>query len=157
MRFSDIIAGAALIFTIIASLYFHHRSKKLGANLKSLSTQVKIQTLADKKRRRDTEPGAEPAPTYQGTFIVNDGQVELDTSYFHVRRRSHDEFIEVHVFAARFYEDRLKPVVEAGHKITATPVSGETFTQAVAEAEAVYVEFRDVTGRIFRSPELGLR
>jgi hypothetical protein len=64
MRISDVIAGLALVFTIIASLYFHHRSKKLGANQKRSSTQVEIQTMADKKGKRAAEPGKEPAPTY---------------------------------------------------------------------------------------------
>jgi hypothetical protein len=157
MRFSDIVAGVALVFAIVASLYFNHRSKKLGQNMKPLNTQVKIDTVADKKRKRRGGSEDEPEPSYRGTFVVNDGRVELDTSHFHVRRKSHEEYLEIRVFAARFDQDRLKPVVEAGHKITATPMSGGTFLESLTEAEAVYVEFRDVKGRIFRSPELWLR
>jgi len=157
MRFSDIIAGIALVFTIIASLYLNHRSKKLSAPLARLNTQVKIETVTEKKKKRRGEPEEPTEPVYQGTFVVNDGRVELATSHFHIRRKSYDEYIEIHVFAARFDEDRLKPVVEAGHKITATPVSGQTFKEALVGAETVSAEFRDVTGRIFRSPELSLR
>ncbi len=157
MRFSDLVAGFALVFAIVASLYLNHRSKKQLAAAKPLNTEVKIGTVTDKKRRHRGEADEQSDPVYQGTFVVNDGRVALDTSHFHIRRKSHDEFIEVQVFAARFYEDRLKPVVEAGHKITATPVSGETFKQALAEAEAISVEFRDVSGRIFRSREMTLR
>ncbi len=157
MRFSDMIAGVALVIAIITSLYLNHRSKQQVAAAKPLNTQVKIDTVTDKKRKRRGDSEEEPDPVYQATFVVNDGRVALDTSHFHIRRKSHDEFIEIHVFAARFYEDRLKPVVEAGHKITATPVSDEPFKQALADAEAISVEFRDVTGRIFRSSEMSLR
>jgi hypothetical protein len=156
MRFSDIIAGIALVFAIIASIYLSRRSKQQTAPAK-LNTQVKIDTVTDKKKKRGADAGPPPEPTYRGTFIVNDGRVELDTSYFHIRHKSYDEFYEVRVFAARFEQDRLKPIVESGHKITVTPVSDQTFKDALAEAEAVCVEFRDVTGRIFRSPELWLR
>ncbi len=156
MRISDVVAGLALIFTIFATLYFRHRSRLQAAAVAPLRTQVKIETLSGTKKKPAVDDVPPPGRTYRGTFVVNDGRVELDTSHFHIRRKSYTEFFEVHVFAARFDEDRLKPVVEAGHKIFATPVSGEAFKEALAEAESVSIEFRDVSGRIFRSPELGL-
>lgn len=155
MRISDFIAGFALVFSIIASLYLYRKSKQQGAPTK-LNTQVKIGP-PDKRKKRAKEADAPQEPSLEGTFIVNDGWVALDTSYFHIRRKSYHDYFEVHVFAARFDQDRDKPLIQSGHKITVTPVSMQGFMDALTEAEAVSVEFRDVTGRIFRSPELLLR
>jgi hypothetical protein len=156
MRFSDIIAGAALVFAIIASLYFSRRSKQFVASAK-LNTQVKIDAVTEKAKKRGTETDSVTDSNYKGTFIVNEGRVELVSSHFHVRRNSSDEFYDVRAFAARFEKDRLKPIVETGHKIIATPVNNDLFKAALADAEALHVEFRDVAGRIFSSPELRLR
>jgi hypothetical protein len=154
MRISDLIAAVALLVALVGAFLIHRQSKRLAAP--NLSTSVKISEGADKKRGRKS-PGEDNPPPYSGTFMVNSGSVALETVHFLVRRKSNEHFIEFHAYSAVFDPPRERPMIERGHMIHAKPADVDRFKEALAEAEAVLVEFQDATGQVFRSPELAVK
>lgn len=156
MRISDLIAAAAFIVAIAAALLLNRQKKRL-AGPPQLGTSVQITSGKD-KNPGGGEVADEPVPpAYKGTFTVTQGTAQLDSAHFLVRRKSDGDYTEIHSFAAVFDPPRERPIVERAHVIHAKPLNAARFHESLDGAEAVLVEFRDVSGRVFRSPELAVR
>lgn len=154
MRISDLIAGAALLVALIGAFLVHRQNQRRAAPA-TPNTSVQISYGVDKKKTKGSAQSN--APGFKGTLTVARVPVKLESAHFFIRRQSGEAYIELHSFRAQFEPQRDRPVVEGGHLIHAMPANVEGFKQSLAGAEAVFVEFKDISGQIFRSQELRVR
>jgi hypothetical protein len=155
MRISDLIAAAAMLVALIGAFMLHRQKTQSGTSGR-LDTTVRITYGVDKKKAKSKGSGEQNPPGFKGTFTLGKGRVQLESAQFIIRRKSNAEYLELHAFSAEFDPPRERPTVEAGHLINASPKNLEGFKASLVDAEAVFVEFKDNHGQVFRSPELSI-